>query len=105
MKQRLNITIDEEIYYEIIRTGMNKEQKVSDTINKLLKIYFNSSKGYDKTIKELTTQIKNLRLKHYTEVVKEVKEFQEQEKKDKQIRDNIDSSAEALRRNNPLRNI
>jgi len=84
MKSRLGITVDEEVYLDIVKNGLTKDQQLSKTINMLLKIYFDNYTKYEKTISELKEEIEKLRLKHYTEVVRDTKDLLDEEKKQKQ---------------------
>jgi len=103
--KRLNLTIDEEVYFEIVRSGLIDRQELSKTINAFLKIYLDTSKQYDKTISELDKQIQAIRLKHLNETAKKTKDTIKAQETQKELKEQQDNEMEALRRNNPLRHI
>jgi len=88
--KRLNVTIEDETYFEIIRNGLIQRQELSKTVNAFLKIYLETSSQYDKTISELNEEISILRTKHLNEVTKETKRIQDEDnaRKQKRIRQN-----------------
>jgi len=94
--KRINITIEDEIYLEIVRNGLIERQELSSTINKFLKLYLETTTTYDKTISELQEEISKLRLIHLNEITKETKKFRDNQTKfkneklkQKQISDSI----------------
>jgi len=91
MKQRMSLTIDQEIYYELVRQNILQNQIFSSIVNNLLKKYLETNPKYENTINELNKEIKKLRERHMNEIAKEIKDL-ENEKQDEKEQQTINKS-------------